>query len=451
MKKKTIQLLFIVPLLLAFVSCKKYLDLRPDKKLTVPASLADLQALLDNKNVMNYNSPNYDIFSSDEYIANDAIYQGFSLNQRKAWVWENFEYLYPNDWAKTYDPVYYCNVVLTQLEDIDRTQANAKAWDNVKGSALVFRSMCYLRALWIFSKTYDAATAATDFGIALRTSSDFNQPVSRASVADCYQTVIDELMTAASILPENPVHPMRPSKAGAYGFLSRAYLSMRMYDSAFKYADLCLGIKSDLLDYNSTNINSTRPFGSTLNIEVILNQRVGVSYYGGGPELFVDSSIYQSLEVDDLRKRVCFRPVADGYQFKGTYSGSFGSQFTGIATDEMYLVRAECNARNGYTTEALADLNTLLDKRFVTGTFVEVTASSPEEVLERVLLERKRELFSRGLRWMDIKRLNREGAGIIPNRTVDGVSYSLQPNENRYALPLPTDIINLTGMPQNPL
>lgn len=71
-------------------------------------------------------------------------------------------------------------------------------------------------------------------------------------------------------------------------------------------------------------------------------------------------------------------------------------------------------------------------------------------VLQIILNERRKELLFRGLRWIDIKRLNKEGADISIKRRIEGKDYILTANENRFALPLPMDIIAETGMPQNP-
>ena len=120
----------------------------------------------------------------------------------------------------------------------------------------------------------------------------------------------------------------------------------------------------------------------------------------------------------------------------------------------MFLIRAECKARGvngnpGDKDAALVDLNTLLSKRY-DASFVQVDAANATDALNRILLERRKELLMRGLRWIDIKRLNKEGANIEVKRIISGQTYILQPNANYYALPLPTDIINLTGIPQNP-
>jgi hypothetical protein len=65
------------------------------------------------------------------------------------------------------------------------------------------------------------------------------------------------------------------------------------------------------------------------------------------------------------------------------------------------------------------------------------------------LQERRKELTMRGLRWIDIKRLNKEGGNITPKRFVDDKLILLPPNDDRYALQLPADLILNTGLQQN--
>lgn len=448
-KHITIITLFFI-LSLTGLSCKKYLDLKPDKKMTVPSSVKDLQALLDNNGIMNKKSPTYDEASADNYYIPLASYLKMSLSQRKAYIWENYDYNYSNDWSQLYDGVYYANEVMHSLGKIDRNPANENEWDNVKGSALVYRSASFLKAAWIFAKAYDEQTADQDYGIVLRLDPDFDQPVNRASVKESYMRIISDLEMAAALLPAWPVHAMRPSGQAAYGLLARTYLSMRIYDSAYKYADLCLGINSSLMDYNEIDVAAVYTF-PRFNKEVIMNTQVGVMKYEVGVAVArVDSNLYKTYDEYDLRKKAFFRLRPDGYLFKGTYTGDFGNLFTGIATDEMYLTRAECYARRGDKDKALEDLNFLLSHRFTSGSFIPVGAASAEEALDIILLERRKELIFRGLRWMDIKRLNKEDANIILERVVDGQIYTLMPNENRYALPLPADIISMTGISQNP-
>jgi hypothetical protein len=56
----------------------------------------------------------------------------------------------------------------------------------------------------------------------------------------------------------------------------------------------------------------------------------------------------------------------------------------------------------------------------------------------------------RQARWMDVKRLNKEGYNISMIRYTLGKTYTLAPNSTGYVLPIPEKVIQLTGMPQNP-
>ncbi|MGN6532279.1 MAG: RagB/SusD family nutrient uptake outer membrane protein [Ginsengibacter sp.] len=456
--KILIPIIAFILLAAAGLSCKKYLDLKPDKKLTVPTTVKDLQALLDNTQIMNNKSPSYDEASADNYFFPSGNYLQEGKNARNAYVWENYDYNYPNDWNVLYDGVYYANEVLNGLEKVERTANHASHWDNVKGSALVFRANNFLKAAWIFAKAYDEETADTDLGIVLRTDPDFDKVDTRASVKATYEKIINDLEAAAPLLPDRPVHVMRPSKPAAYALLARTYLSMGLYDKAFKYSDLSLGLNNKLINYNTENIDDMLfPFRQ-FNEEVVWNQTIDLMNYTITPGIvMIDSVLYKSYDDNDLRKRAfyldasIFFPDIRGYLFKGTYMGDFGSLFTGITTAEMYLIRAECYARAGGINDAMADINTFMKNRWNNQvTFPVFSASSKEEALNIVLTERRKELVFRGLRWMDIKRLNKEGANIVLKRVIEGKTYTLQPNENRYALPLPADIIQMTSIQQNP-
>jgi hypothetical protein len=113
-------------------------------------------------------------------------------------------------------------------------------------------------------------------------------------------------------------------------------------------------------------------------------------------------------------------------------------------------MRAESFARVGDKDAALLNLNTLLEKRWKSGTFTPVSAASDEEALAIILAERRKELVMRGLRFMDLKRLNKEGANITLTRVVEGQVYTLPPNDLRYALAIPEQVIEVSGLTQNP-
>jgi len=122
----------------------------------------------------------------------------------------------------------------------------------------------------------------------------------------------------------------------------------------------------------------------------------------------------------------------------------------GLGIAEVYLIRAECNARLDKKDLALQDLNKLLVNRYVTGTFTSINVSSSSEALDIVLQERKKEMVNRGMRWADLKRLNIDGARSINlKRVLNGTEYILPPNDPRYALLIPLEVVRFSDVHQN--
>jgi len=450
--------LFIILGLLAVsltMSCKKFLDAKPNDKLNTPETPADLQAMLDNAGIMNNKSPTYDEVSADDYFLTSENYALLALRGQAAYLWEPWPNEHPNEWGRAAEIIYATNVCLEAAEKQINGGTPAKDLANIQGSALFYRAFTWLRQLWVYSQAYDDATAKADLGIVIRKTADFNVPSERSNVEDCYAQILADLLQAVELLPDRPEHVLRPSKAAAYGLLARAYLSMRKYDLALANAEKCLAIKSDLIDYNTINAAANSPFQS-YNTEVIFHADVVTFSYGN---LFitsgmVDTLLYQSYNTNDLRKSVYYAATGKYNYFKGTYiSRAVGGNtlFMGLATDEIYLMKAECFARLGKTDQAMETLNLLMKKRWKNAVpYPTLTAANQATALDIILKERRKELLFRGLRWMDIKRLNKEGYQIGIKRILGGKTYTLAPNSERFALPIPIDIIKIGGIPQNP-
>ena len=125
----------------------------------------------------------------------------------------------------------------------------------------------------------------------------------------------------------------------------------------------------------------------------------------------------------------------------------------GMTTAEMYLIRAECLARAGNTTEAAHTLRTLRRTRFTTTEAANNIGGSIQEVLD----ERAREMTELW-RFFDIKRLNgAENANIRIKRTImtnladvnSTQEIEIAPNDPRWALPIRNQQLILMGWEQN--
>mgnify|MGYP000179443562 CR=1 FL=1 len=445
----TIMIISIIHLL---TSCEAFLDERPNKNIVIPQTTADLQALLDANNMGMNDAPSLGILSSDDLIITDEGYQGLRNEiEQNAYLWkENIFADFGADWATPYQQVFYANTVLDQAKEINPgTPEETSELATVVASARFYRANAFFNLLSYFAPAYDKGNNETKLGIPLQLSASINEPVSRADLEGSYAQVFNDLEVSIDDLPDTNEYVTRPSKVAAYALLARCYLYMGEFEKALEHAERALSIKNDLLDYALVSVDSRYAFDLD-NPEVLFyNQVISYSYMASSMTL-VNPGLYDLYEEGDYRKEVLFNEQPDGHGFKGNYTGGF-RYFTGLAVDEMYLIKAECLVRVGEMDAGMETLNQLRTYRIKENSFSDLVASSKEEALDFVLKERRKELLFRGLRWMDLKRLNLDQARqLILHRTIDGTQYELLPNSNRYVLPIPPNEINISGIAQNP-
>lgn len=436
--------------LFSMASCKKFLDAKPDKKLVLPSTLQDAQALLDNYSLFNEGYPSVAAQSDDDFYLTDIYFNTLNIRNQNYHVWAK-EATNDADWSRLYQNILNANVALEICEKIQPASNEINDWNRLKGGALFYRGYNLYHIAQLFAKPYNKATAAATPGVPIKLTSNINEPVVRSSVEATYNQIINDLTDAASLLPSITSPLSRPSKPAAFAALAKVYLIMDEYSLAVKFADSCLNINNSLIDYNTLNVANTAPFGR-FNTEVIFPAVILGTGMLGVTNWHVDSVLYRSYTANDLRRSLYFQSNGVGmYGFKGSYDGiTTGAHFNGIAVDEIYLIRAECYARLNNKDAALSDLNTLLVKRWKTGTFIPYTAVNPDDALIKILSERRKELVLRTLRWYDLRRLNtdpRFAKTII--RKLNGQVYQFPPEDSRYTFYIPITVIAFSGIEQN--
>lgn len=437
------------------ISCEKFLEEPPNNSVATPSSLKDLELLLDNYFNLNSRYPSVAEVSADNYYLTDALWAGANESNRNFYLWQKFDNVLA-DWASPYQAIYYPNLILEILPKLELKHGEENRVNEIRGSAYFLRAMHHYALAQVFCQTYDKTSADKDLGIPLKLTTNTEEVVTRATIKRCYEQITDDFILSASLLDNIPTNKHLPSKAAAFGALSRTLLTMQEYEKARKYADSCLSIYNTLLDYNSLNASATVPF-QQFNAEVIYDAMTNPPSALAVTRAKIDTNLFASYDLNDIRRNIFFRINADGSRaFKGNYTGkSSASLFTGIATDEIFLNRAECSARLGDIGSAMRDLNHLLLNRWrkVNGVsvYVNKTAATTDEALQIILSERRKELLFRNLRWTDLRRLNKEDRWKITlYRRINNQVYQLLPNSNQYALQIDYRTILISGIPQNP-
>jgi starch-binding outer membrane protein, SusD/RagB family len=435
-------------------SCTKFLDKKPNQQLTTPSTLDDLGQLLNDYDRMNANYPSSGEISADNYYLPDDGWAATGLElHRNLYLWQKYDDV-GSDWTSSYRDIETANVIIDNLENLPvKTVTDKERSEQLKAMALFVRAYFHYALSQLYMPVYNAATANVDLGIPLKLSSDVNEKMTRASAQGTYNRIIADIKAALPQLPLKPDIKYLPSLPAAFGLLSRVYLSMQEYKEAGLYADSCLQIYNALINYNTIDVASDAPF-IQFNAEDIYDTQAAYpsALYQGNAK--VDSVLYKSYSDDDIRKAAFFSPNGDGtYYFKGNYTGKANdpTMFTGIATDEMFLTRAECFVRQGDSLNALKDVNLLLSKRIKDGKFIPYSLPVEGGLLKLILNERRKELPFRELRWTDLRRLNKEQEfKDTLYRYINGKEYILLPESIRYTLQIDKRSIQISGIEQNP-
>jgi tetratricopeptide (TPR) repeat protein len=443
-------MMVLVLIILFFITgCGKYLDTLKDPELEPPDSIAGYRELLEDR-AMFTDTPALGEIGTDDLYLPDEVLENQPVFIRDAYHWSRdlAEGSTAGNWNCAYQKVYRANVVLAGIDEL-RNSHTYEETDMLKGWALFCRAMAFYELQEVFGQPYKPVSAAKDLGIPLKLHAGPNEKTGRATVFKTFRQIMQDLQQSALLLPVSiaMANRNRPCKAAAYAMMARVYLTMQNYTAALACADLCLELYPALVDYNSLDQTSDAAF-SPLIAEVIYNS-LQFSYASGDWQLSPD--LYRSFAENDLRKTLFFTegPQAEAMVFKGFYS-AVPVAFAGLATDEVYLIKAECEARTGDLEMALASLNTLLVKRFKTGTYVPFTKDSVPDILRLILAERRKECLFRNLRWSDLRRLNQDSRfAKTLRRVVKGQAYQLPPNDPRYALPVPENEVRFSGAVQN--
>ncbi len=446
---------FTIIITLLLTSCNKFLDVAP-KGIVIPTKLADYEGLLYSNAITTGFSPEMLHITDDLYFLTQTA---TNTTQANAYLWH--EYIdadlqaAPAIWSQMYSAIYHANVIIKGVfTATDGTDAQKR---QLYSEALLVRSYCYLDLLTVFARAYDPATADSDPGLPMVTSTDVAEKApARSSVKVVVDALTADLTTAAEGLPATNINKYRATRHAAFAVLSRIALYKADFAAAKTYAEQALAAPHAMIDYNNYTVETipnesvspeTLLMRSATNSspQVVLYSEELINLYDNRPTVDYTTS-------PDLRFRYFTTSTAAGLQrvpidqFGASWS-SFGIRFT-----EMDLTVAEVMARGNNLGGAMAIVNALRRNRIATNSYAEQTAASAEDALTRVLEERRRELALGGLRWFDMKRLDREGRmpellrvnralGTTPRQQI----ASLPPHSPRYTFQIPARVLQFNS------
>ena len=310
--------------------------------------------------------------------------------------------------------------------------AEAKATiDQYAAEAKVLRALAHFDLVRIYGKPYTEDQGAS-LGVPLVTEVlESNAKPARSTVAEVYTQVVKDLTEAiSSNALATEIEPGYVSVWGAKAILSRVYLNMGDYANALSVAEDIIKNSGAALwtrdqyfkawDASTPNESEflfrLNVAGSTDNND--LNGIGNLQQRDGYKEMVATKKFVDMLTSDpeDVRNDM-FLPATAAkevatYGTNKVYLNKLRGQGGNlrnvtivpiIRLSEVYLTAAECAFRNNDKTKAVEYLNDLVKNRTTT----EASLATVDNItLERILIERRKELIGEGQRYFDALRNN---------------------------------------------
>lgn len=438
---------------LSLGACDDFLDIKP-KGIVIPEMFEDYEKLINYAQLLKA-SDSYPCFMTDDIdlidgqdISEDALMEMSTKNlytfQSDIFGGADMDGL----WEYSYNRIYYYNVIAEDVMNVqDATLAEKRS---LRAEALMGRAFEYLTLVNAYANHYDKATAATDLAVPILLDKQINKSnLKRATVAQVYKQVKDDLDSAALYLPEKPKKTAyRASKPVGLGMLARMYFYMGEYTQALSYAKQSLAINSTVLDLQQFKVVDPEksigridyPGDAKDNPENIYI-RLAPWTFGFSASAFCSDEFVALFDDKDMRKELFMSTYLWGTTYPNYVWCPYVYANMAMSVPEMMLIAAECEARIGSKENAMTYINDLMVNRV--RDFVPESAATNDEALVKVLRERRRELAMLGCtRLIDLKRLNREPrfAKTITH-TTEGQTYVLEPNSPKYILPIPQVVL----------
>jgi starch-binding outer membrane protein, SusD/RagB family len=479
MKKFAIKLVLIAALITG-ASCEKLLDIQPSVEVSEEQLLENIsgfQVVLNGVYRYMMSAPNgiggvgiagmqlYNLTGSPDMWVREIGNNYFNSSVFRSVRTESSGEPANKTWEYNYRLINNCNIILSK---IDRFSDQPDIANPIKGQALAIRGWAYFNLVRYFQQTYSIAKSMSGVPIYLDRATAERPQADRSSVEEVYQQILSDLNGSISLLEgwSRPGKEFINSEV-SHGILAQVYLTMRNWSEAanqakiarsgytlmtpaefrdgfakanrewmwgFKQTETCNIKESNI--FARWNINGSRPAGASAFGDN--TTRANASFV----------ALFDSLDCRNQFFYVSAGALNSGWatnKLRDDKVNYYGDLII-MRAAEMYLIEAEALANlAGRQSEALVLLNELQSIRLVKTL---TSTTNQEELLSAIWLERRKELYSEGLIFFDLLRLEKDLV-----KEGDASNFINIPAHSwQFIMQIPDNEINFKGISvQNPL
>lgn len=312
-------------------------------------------------------------------------------------------------WYLIYKTIDNCNTAIA----ID---GDSEEFFQAKGQALALRAFCYLHLAQHYQFTYLKDPTAPCVPIYTEPTTSETVPKAKSTVAQVYQRVFDDLNLAQSYLKnytrKGDGQKFKPNANVVNGLLARAYLLTGQWEEAAKAAAAArqgYSLMTTTAEYEGFNNVSNKEWiwghpQTLAQSDASYNfYYLDATYVGAYSSFMVDPHFRDTFSEGDIRLGL-FQWMREGYlgYKKFHMRADDTADIVLMRASEMLLIEAEALAREGFPEKAVIPLNELRHARGL-GDY-DLTGKSQDDVVNEILMERRRELWGEGFSITDILR-----------------------------------------------
>lgn len=349
-------------------------------------------------------------------------------------------------WLHGYEMIYAANDIIIGVENSAELLDEDK--NRFKGQALFARAYVHSLLVEVFGDIPYVTT--TDYRI--------NNRVERTNKSEVYDKIITDLTEAIELLDDTYIDSgerVLPDSYAARSLLARIALRTGNWNLAENEANRVLSAFQLEPDISKVFLKESPEtiwqFKSGLSPRNTQEANQLIIQAIPGQQFSLSNNLIQSFETGDLRLEHWTNTISNqdssitlsyAFKYKARFTEAQSLEYSIVfRLAEQLLIRAEARAHLGDLEGALQDLNAIRNRAGLS----DISATNISNLLEAIFKERQVELFAEhGLRWFDLKRLN---------KTSDIIGTS-KPNwqESNNLLPLPESELELNPnlLPQNP-
>lgn len=369
----------------------------------------------------------------------------------------NFEDYYED----LYSVINQVNLVLDRFNDF--SFFSGTELNQLQAELLTIRAFAHYQISLVFAQNYGFTTDASHLGIVYNTrvliaGEDFPERETINSTYNLIKTDLDDALGLynSTQLLSGPAYSYF-NALSTRALYSRIALQMNDWEVAREYANTVitssgisltsqenyiseweaeeLPITEIILEFSAPR-SSEGNVSSSISAWYIYNSTTNYADYTASGDLlslYTDEDIRANMFLEQsLNTNVNGVSTLQDYSFTKKFQDQAGTSYMRLS--ELYLIRAEANARLNSLDSALQDLNTIRERANLEA------LTSTENVLEQLFLERRRELAFEGHLLFDIARFKKD---IERNEGCIAAICNLNYPSNFFILPIPESSILL--------